>query len=139
VRTAVVITGLIFLLALGREAPSGEVVKTVALTASEFKFTPASLAVKVGERLALVISNRGGMRHEFLSPLLKSARDIEIKVDGVKAEVGSVEEVEVEPRHTVTIEVTATRAGTYTFWCGETFHGKLHRDLGMKGTITVTR
>jgi uncharacterized cupredoxin-like copper-binding protein len=130
---------LIVLLALTPAAPSAGAVKTVTLTASEFRFAPASVTLKVGQRVALQVTNRGGMDHEFLSSLLKAARDVEIKVEGGKAEVKEVEEVEVEPRHTVTVEFTPTRPGTYAFWCAETFQGKLHRDLGMRGTITVTR
>lgn len=118
-------------------APASESMRTVSLTASEFRFAPAAIAVRRGERVALRITNRGTMNHEFLSTIFKAADDVEVKLEGAKVEADEVEEVEFEKGHTVVIELTPTRVGTFQFWCGEKYKGKLHRDLGMKGTITV--
>lgn len=134
--TAAVLVLVASLLAVGG-APAGET--TVSLTAKEFSFTPAAVMTKAGQRVVLRITNKGTVDHEFLSSLFKAAKDVEIKVEGAKVEADEVEEVEFEPGHTVTIEFTPTKPGTYAFWCAEKFKGKLHRDLGMKGTITVTR
>jgi uncharacterized cupredoxin-like copper-binding protein len=118
--------------------PAAENTKTISLTAKEFLFAPNTLTLKAGQRVANRLTNTGTMDHEFLSTLLKSAKDVEVKVDGAKV-AGEIEEVEVERGHTVTIELTPTRTGTFAFWCAEMLKGKLHRDLGMKGTITVVR
>lgn len=119
--------------------PAGEAAKVVPLTAKEFNFTPAKITGKVGQRLQVRLTNKGKMDHEFLSTLFKTAEDVEIKSAGVRVEVGAVEEVEVEAGHTAIIELTPKWTGTFAFWCAERFEGKLHRDLGMRGTITVTR
>ena len=89
--------------------------------------------------MKIQITNKGTMNHEFISPLFKAAKDVEIKVEGAKVEAREIEEVEFPTGKTVTIELTPTKAGTFQFWCGEKADGKLHRDLGMKGTIQVTR
>lgn len=114
-----------------------EPMKTVPITASEFKFTPASVTLKRGDRVALRITNQGTMDHEFLSTIFEAAKDVEVKAEGVKVEADEVEEIEFEKGHTVTIELTPTRAGTFQFWCAEVLKGKRHRDLGMKGVIRV--
>ncbi len=120
-------------------APAGQAAKVVSLTAKEFSFTPAKIMVKVGQRLQFRLTNNGKMDHEFLSTLFKAAEDVEIKTEGIKVEADEVEEVEVEAGHTAIIELTPKRTGKFAFWCAEKFEGKLHRDLGMKGTITVVR
>ncbi len=130
---------LLALLLLPANAPAGAATKSVSLTAKEFSFTPAKITVKVGQRLEIRLTNAGKMDHEFLSTVFKAAEDVEIKAEGVKVEADEVEEVEVEPGHTAIIELTPKRTGTFAFWCAEKFEGKLHRDLGMRGTITVTR
>ncbi len=127
------------MLAFQPAAPAGETAKSVVMAAAEYGFAPSTVTAKVGQRLEIRITNKGKMDHEFLSGLFKAAKDVEIKVEGVKVEADEVEEVEFEPGKTVLIELTPTKAGTFQFWCGEKFQGKLHRDLGMKGTIQVTR
>ncbi len=47
--------------------------------------------------------------------------------------------VEFAPGRAVTVEFTPLKAGKFAFWCAEQTNGKLHRDLGMKGTLTVRR
>ncbi|HEV8353126.1 MAG TPA: cupredoxin domain-containing protein [bacterium] len=124
-------------------SPAAEMVRTVSVTAKEFSFTPSRIALKAGGRVALRITNRGTMDHEFVSPgLFAAVEDIAIRASGVNVEADEVEEVELEPGRTVTIEFTVkktARAQTIQFWCGEKLKGKLHRDLGMRGTITVVR
>lgn len=137
-RRCLSVTVFLVIALLSITATAGESTKTVSLTAKEFLFAPNTMTFKVGQRVAIRLTNRGTMDHEFISPLLKEAKDVEVKAAGVKVE-GEIEEVEVERGHAATIEFTPSKAGTFDFWCGEKLKGKLHRDLGMKGTITVTR
>ncbi len=65
-------------------ATAAESTKTESLTAKEFSFRPASVTLKVGQRGGVKITNAGTMDHEFLSPVLNAAKDVEIKVDGVR-------------------------------------------------------
>ncbi len=136
----VLIMGLLMgVLFLPLAAPAAQATKTVSLTAKEFSFTPASVTLKVGQRVALKLTNEGTVNHEFLSTILNAAKDVEIKVDDVRVAAGKVEEVEFAPRRTVIVEFTPLKAGKFAFWCAEQTNGKLHRDLGMKGTLTVGR
>ncbi len=127
------------LLGIPTVAPAAGAPKIITITAKEFTFTPFKITAKVEQRVQIRVSNKGTMDHEFLSTIFKAAEDVVVKVEGVNVEAEELEEVEVEPGHSVTIELTPTKAGTYAFWCAEKSNGKLHRDLGMKGTITVTR
>jgi uncharacterized cupredoxin-like copper-binding protein len=135
--TVAMVIGAVVIGASAPTVPASESIRTIAISAKEFSFTPTSLTLKTGQRVALRITDKGKMDHEFLSTLFGAAKDVEIKAEGVKVEADEVEEVEFEPDHTVIIELTPTKAGTYTFWCAEKTSGKLHRDLGMKGTISV--
>jgi uncharacterized cupredoxin-like copper-binding protein len=108
------------------------------VTLEEFKFIPNNMTLKVGQPVVLRFTNKGQREHEFVSPsLFHAARGI--AVSGSKLEDG--EEVHVSPGTTVAVRLTPTRAGTYHFWCAvkRTDTGKLHRDLGMRGVITVAR
>ncbi len=138
-KTSLLIAALMLAIALfgSGPAPAEEQVKTIAITASEFKFAPASLTLKRGARVALRITNGGTMDHEFLTTLFEAAKDVEVKFEGGKVEADEMEEVEIEKGHSVTIELTPTKSGSFRFWCAETFKGKLHRDLGMRGVIRV--
>lgn len=109
---------------------------TIVLTMKEFGFSPARVSVKVNRVVRIQLTNKGTMSHEFVSPaLFKNSRGV--KVTGARLKEGS--EVEIERGKRATIEIVPTKVGTYAFWCGEKFKGKLHRDLGMKGTLRVSR
>ncbi len=110
--------------------------RTIAVTLAEFRFTPSAITVKVGRPIILRLTNRGTVEHEFVSPaFFAAARGV--AVSGGELEEG--EEIQVAKGKTVTIRLTPTRTGTFRFWCGETFKGKLHREFGMRGVITVTK
>lgn len=129
------IGGFLALVLVGVVASVGsgaEPAKTINMTAKEYRFTPSKISARVGQRVKLVISNVGTVNHEFVSPAaFKASEDVQ----GVKGG----DEVEVSPGKTVTIAMTPTKPGTYSFWCGEKVGGKLHRDLGMRGTLIVTK
>ncbi|MGQ0569588.1 MAG: cupredoxin domain-containing protein [Armatimonadota bacterium] len=110
-------------------------VRTVAIVLREFKFVPNAITLKVGQPVALRLTNQGTMEHEFISPdLFRGA--LSVAVSGGEFEEG---EVHVARDATVTVRLTPTRTGTFRFWCAEKYRGKLHRDLGMRGVINVTR
>jgi plastocyanin len=93
--------------------PSG----VVAVEASEYKFTPATLSVRAGE-VTFYVRNAGREEHEF--EIFKGEQvvdEIEGLVPGLAKNL------------TVTLE-----AGEYTYMCK--LNG--HDQLGMKGTLTVT-
>lgn len=119
-----------------RATPSPGAARVIPITLAEFRFVPNAITVKAGRPIVLRLSNKGTVTHEFVAPtLFAAARGV--AVSGAELEEG--EEVHVAKGKTVTIRLTPTRTGTFRFWCGERFKGKLHRDLGMRGIITVTR
>lgn len=113
--------------------------KTIAISLQEFRFTPPTMTVRAGERIKLVLTNKGTMPHEIVSPLFKASKDVQVRSQGIKVEGDDLGEVEFAQGKAITIELTPTKAGRFEFWCGETAGGKLHRDLGMKGAIVVTK
>ena len=113
--------------------------KSIAISAQEFRFTPNTVTVRAGQRIKLVLTNRGTMPHEIVSPILKASKDLEVQSQGIKVEGDAIGEVEFAKGKTVTVELTPTKPGRFEFWCGEKAGSKLHRDLGMRGAIIVTK
>ena len=89
--------------------------------------------------MRIVFSNRGTVNHEFVSPILKAAKDIEVSSQGVTVEGEEISEVNFAKGKVAALEMTPTKTGTFQFWTAETTAGRSHRDLGMRGTIAVVR
>jgi hypothetical protein len=43
----------------------------------------------------------------------------------------------IRPAQPANIEKGERKAGTFQFWCAKKYEGKLHRDLGVNGTLIV--
>jgi nitrite reductase (NO-forming) len=86
----------------------------VAVTASEFKFSPATLQVAAGRQLTLTLANEGTMEH-----------DLTIDALGVK--------LVAKPGTLTKGEFTFDKPGTYDYYCS--IPG--HKEAGMRGSITV--
>ncbi len=86
----------------------------VSVTASEFKFDPATITVKAGQTVNVSLKNTGSVKHTFV---VKEANFT----------------LAADPGQTATGSFTAPAAGTYTFYCDVPGH----EDAGMKGTLTV--
>lgn len=93
-----------------------ESVKEIVVEASEFKFMPATLTLKKGEKVRLVLKNIGKMPHNFVIDEL-----------GVQTKT-------ISPDDEGTIEFTPSEVGTFEYYCSI---GQ-HRANGMKGMLTVT-
>ena len=89
--------------------------QVIQMVAKQWEFVPATLTVKKGVPVKLVIQNPD-VAHGLAIPDL-----------GVNQNLPAGE--------TTTVEFTPDKAGTFTFFCN-VFCGEGHR--GMKGTITVT-
>lgn len=87
---------------------------SVTITASEFKFSPSSVQVPVGQKVTFTLDNTGVVEH-----------DITVQSAGFSllAKAGQV----------ATGEFTFDKAGVFDFICS--IPG--HKDAGMKGTLTV--
>ncbi len=90
-------------------------IKEFTVEGFNFGFTPKTLSVKKGDRVRIIFKNTGGM-HDF--------RIDEFNVKTMVIQGGAQD----------TIEFTADKAGTFEFYCSV----GTHRQMGMKGTFTVT-
>lgn len=95
---------------------AGAASQTVAIGASEFKFSPATVRVKPGE-VTFKLSNTGGAPHA-----------LEIEGQGIEEETDTV-----EPGASATLKVTLSKPGTYEFYCPVADH----KQRGMTGELTV--
>lgn len=92
-----------------------EAIKEIMVEGSEFKFSPASLTLKVGEKVRIIFQNKGSLPHNLTIDQLGVAT----KTIGSGAKD--------------TIEFTATKDGTFTMYCSV---GN-HRARGMEGPVSV--
>jgi plastocyanin len=90
--------------------------KEFTITETEYAFSPTTMNVNVGDRVKITFINSGSFDHDFI-------------IDELDLNTG-----ETEPGGTSTLEFIASKAGTYTYYCGI----KDHREEGMEGTLTVT-
>jgi uncharacterized cupredoxin-like copper-binding protein len=129
-RIALILCGLL-LVTCGAQ-PGQAPPATVAVTASEFRFTPATLALTAGQPTTLLFKNGGQTLHNFK---IVSGPGVPTPAatagDEPSADAGPYY-VAAEAGRQATLTLTLT-SGTYTFIC--TVQG--HRDLGMQGTLTV--
>jgi nitrite reductase (NO-forming) len=86
----------------------------VTLSASEFKFSPTSIQVPVGQKVTLTLKNTGVMEH-----------DVTIPSTGFTLAANAGQQA--------TADVTFDKAGQFDFICSITGH----KEAGMKGTLTV--
>ena len=95
-------------------APAANLSTNVTITASEFKFSPTSIQVPMGQRVAFTLDNKGVIDH-----------DVTVQAAGftLPAKAGEV----------ATGEFTFDKPGLFEFMCSIAGH----KDAGMKGTLTV--
>lgn len=86
----------------------------VTVTASEFKFSPTSIQVPLGQKVTFTLNNTGVVEH-----------DVTIQAAGFSLTAAAGK--------SATGDFTFDRAGTFDFFCS--IPG--HKDAGMKGTLTV--
>lgn len=97
------------------ETTASGTVKEFTVTGSNFKFAPTTMTVKKGDTVSITFVNSGGM-HDFV-------------IDEFNARTKVIQGGAQE-----TITFVADKAGSFEYYCsvGE------HRQMGMKGTLTVT-
>lgn len=89
--------------------------KTFAIEASSFKFNPATITVKKGDIVKIVLTNKGGTHNWMLD-----------EFEGAKTKT-------LQAGQTDTISFVADKAGTYEYYCSI---GN-HRQMGMVGKLIV--
>ena len=129
------IVGLTVAACAGQSNPQAET--QISLEVSDFKFTPNNLELTAGQPVKLTLHNASVLEHDFSI--------VEIPLVGTAEETGGMEhamgDAAAEPELHVAVgggqraslELTATKPGTYDFWC--TVSG--HKEAGMTGTLVV--
>lgn len=99
------------------ESPKAEApaIREFAVVGDEYSYSPSSITVSAGDKVKIIFSNKGNIRHNLV-------------VEGLGASTASI-----SPGQTETIEFTAPDSGTYTFFCSISGH----RAAGMEGALEV--
>ena len=109
------ITALWTVAGCGASQPSSGAASDLTMTLTEFKFTPDTLTVKVGERVKVTLDNtKGTLKHDI--------KQADLKIDTA-----------VEAGQKATFEFTPTKVGTFDFVCDVPGH----KEAGMVGKIVV--
>jgi len=95
-----------------------------------------AFSLPVGMDLAILLRNEDEVAHEFVSPLLMKAEDMEISGHATIVYTLTAFGVRVEPRDHVMLRFSVPEAGfeRFHFWCN--LHGKLLSDT-MRGEIFI--
>lgn len=89
------------------------VVKTFNVTGSNFSFSPSTITVNKGDRVKIVFNSQG--THDWV-------------IDAFNARTSVLSAGQSQ-----TIEFTADKTGSFEYYCSV----GTHRQMGMKGTLTV--
>jgi hypothetical protein len=95
-----------------------------------------AFSLQVGMDLVILLRNEDEVAHEFVSPLLMKAEDLQISGRATIVYTLTAFGVRVEPRDTVTLRFGIPDASfdRFHFWCN--IHGKLLGD-SMRGEIFI--
>lgn len=94
-------------------------VVSLQMDAFEYGYSSTSLAAKPGDTIRIMLNNTGQMTHDFVID--------ELNVRSKILESGESETIE--------FTIPNNAANSYTFYCSV----GSHRDMGMEGTIQVSR
>lgn len=97
------------------EAGSQVAVKTFTITSGNFTFAPSTLKVKKGDKVKLILKNVEGFH--------------DLKIDEFKVATTRIKDV-----GTAEVEFIANKIGVFEYYCSV----GTHRQMGMKGLLTVT-
>lgn len=90
-------------------------VKEIAVSGSEFAFSPNTINVNKGDTVKVTFTNTGKFPHNFTISELNVASKT------------------ISPGQSDTVTFVADKAGTFTYFCSV----PTHKDKGMVGTLTV--
>ncbi|MGI9145415.1 MAG: copper-containing nitrite reductase [Chloroflexota bacterium] len=96
------------------QAPAANLPTDITVSASEFKFSPATLQLPAGKKVSITLHNTGSVEH-----------DITVDALGVKLLAAAGKNASGE--------FTLDKPGTYDFYCSVSGH----KDAGMHGTLSV--
>ena len=122
---------LVFALALlsPTVGASAQTAVPIAITLTDYAFTPGALELKQGIAYQLHLVNNGSKSHNFTAPEFFADSQI-APVDIAKVKNGTVE---LSNGQSADIAVIPSHPGTYAFDCTHF----MHKMMGMHGEITV--
>jgi len=97
-----------------------------------------SFSLPVGRDIVIQLRNEDNVAHEFVSPLLLKAEDLQLSGRATLVYTITAVGVRVEPKDSVTLRFDIPDAGfdQFHFWCN--IHGKFVDDA-MRGEIFILR
>ncbi len=132
----VLLVGAVILAACAPAATTQE----ITVSAAAMKYTPAAIEIKAGQPVRLTFRNNDGVTHDFsVMEFPTTSVGVSVTEDAMAGSHDS--QMSVEPQLHVaavmngsgTLEFTASKPGTYEFFCTVTGH----KEAGMVGTLTV--
>jgi len=131
-----VILNVVLLLAACSPSATSSSAGEITVEASEFKFEPSTIEVKVGQKVKLKLRNVGTVEHDFSV--------MEISTSGLSAQSAGGHDmghmtknpqlhVAAKNGKTSTLEFTLTQAGTYEVFCAVAGH----KEGGMVARLVV--
>lgn len=103
--------------------------ETVAVTLTNFSFTPSTLRFRTGQHYLLRLTNQGSGGHNFTGPAFFAA----VTIDAASQNLVTKGKVEVRKGETVEIGFTPVTRGDYQIKCSHF----LHSGFGMVGTAAI--
>jgi plastocyanin len=103
---------------------------TMVLEGSEYKFVPASLTIKAGDRVTFRDVSGGPHNVQFYADSIPTGAAAAVDA-GMPDKMGSLMSPMVETGGSYTINFAGAPAGDYRYFCLP------HQAMGMKGMITV--
>jgi plastocyanin len=117
-------------------APSGTPVAptngSLTIRAFEWGFEPSNVILEQGQQVRIEFVNNGSTLHDLKIDGLDASGVVSKSNGGLSAK-GDELFVAADKGKSGSLSFTPTKAGTFTFYCTIS----RHRQLGMKGTITV--
>ena len=110
---------------------SAQAQTAIAVSMTNYAFTPGMLMLKAGQTYRIHFSNDANKSHDFCGPGLLPV--VDRRAGGQGQARGRTSEVELEGGQAVDITLTPNRAGTYALSCTHFMHSM----LGMNGKIVV--
>jgi len=97
-----------------------------------------AFSLQAGRDIVIQLRNDDEVAHEFVSPLLMKAEDLQISGRATLVYTHTAVGVRVEPKDSVTLRFDIPDAGfdRFHFWCN--IHGKFNDDT-MRGEIFILR
>ncbi len=121
---------------IGQAGNAAKVTRTIQVDMSDnMRFTPASIKVKQGETIKLVVKNSGKIKHEMVLGTEQDLKDhYELMKKNPEMEHEDPNMVTVQAGKTAEMIWQFTKAGTVHFACLQPGH----YDAGMKGALLVS-